>query len=465
MQRISLPHKFIPRDYQIPFLQAMDSGFRRACLVWHRRSGKDKTALNFTINEMFKRVGTYCYFFPTLKQGRKVIWMGMDFDGFRFINHFPKELIARKREDEMMIEATNGSIFYVAGSDNFDAVMGTNPVGLIMSEYALQDPRAWDFFRPIVRENKGWVIFLYTPRGKNHGYHVWERAGELPDTWFRQLLTVDNTLRPDGTPVLTPQDMAQERAEGMDEDMLQQEYYCSFTGGMAGQIYGKLMTAAREEGRIREVPHNPNIPVYTFWDIGVRDPTSAWFMQFPDDNQINVIRYYEDEGEGVGFYIRYLENLRMTEGYVYSEHYAPHDMANRGFGTGKSPQELASDLHYNFIPIERTRNIQHGIQNARALLPRCHFDAKNCKLGIDALENYCKEWDAKWKRYSDLPRHDWACHGADAFRTFAEGMRFKSGGGISKEQAEALRERYLGGSRGGPLDDDRDDFFDERLSF
>jgi len=33
----------------------------------------------------------------------------------------------------------------------------------------LQDPRAWDFIRPILAENGGLAVFNFTPRGANHG--------------------------------------------------------------------------------------------------------------------------------------------------------------------------------------------------------------------------------------------------------------------------------------------------------
>jgi len=414
---------------------------------------------------MYKRIGVYHYFLPTLKQGRKVIWDNIGYDGLKFLNHFPDELIARKREDEMKIETTNGSVFQIVGSDKFDAVMGTNPVGLIMSEYALQDPRAWDFFRPILRENKGWVIFLYTPRGKNHGFHLYKKAQQLKDTWFSQLLTVNDTRRPDGTPVLSEADIEQDRLEGMDEDMIQQEYYCSFEGGMAGQIYGRLMSDARKDGRVDVVPHDPNIPVVTFWDIGVRDPTTIWFAQFPTNYQVNFIDFYENRGEGVGFYLRKLDEFRIEKGYLYDKHYAPHDIDNVGFGTGESPKEIAMKLGWQLEMVERSRNINTGIQNVRSRLPQCHFDKENCGLGIDALESYHYEWDAKWKRYSDTPAHDWACHGADAFRTFGEGIILQRGGGMTQEAAQALRNKYVGGVSSGPLgsDDDYDDFFDDYI--
>ena len=82
---IKLPHHFVPRDYQRPFLSRMDSGCLRAVKVWHRRSGKEKTDLNFMINKAMQRVGTYFYGFPELNQGRKILWDGKNQTGIIII--------------------------------------------------------------------------------------------------------------------------------------------------------------------------------------------------------------------------------------------------------------------------------------------------------------------------------------------------------------------------------------------
>ena len=64
--------------------QAYESGYRRFCLVWHRRAGKDKTAFNVMVTDAVQNVGSYYYFFPTYSQGKKILWDGIDKDGFRF---------------------------------------------------------------------------------------------------------------------------------------------------------------------------------------------------------------------------------------------------------------------------------------------------------------------------------------------------------------------------------------------
>ncbi len=221
MAKIRIPHNYEPRPYQLPLCKAIDNGFKRAVSVWHRRAGKDKTLINIMVKEMFKRIGTYFYFFPTFKQGRMVIWNGMDMDGFPFMNHIPEEIRSRTSHQEMSIKLKNGSIFQIVGTDDIDRVVGTNPVGCVFSEYALQKPEAWEFIKPILRQNKGWALFNYTPRGLNHGWDIYQRALKQED-WFCELLTIKDTK------ALIETDIEAERADGMSENLINQEYYCDF---------------------------------------------------------------------------------------------------------------------------------------------------------------------------------------------------------------------------------------------
>ena len=143
-RRITLPFNYKPRDYQLPLLRAIDSGKNRAVWVAHRRSGKDLTAINIIAKKMFERVGAYYYLFPSYSQGKKILWNGMNRDGFKFLDYIPKELRKRTNNSEMIIETTNGSLMQVVGTDNMDSIVGTNPVGCVFSEYSLQDPAAWE---------------------------------------------------------------------------------------------------------------------------------------------------------------------------------------------------------------------------------------------------------------------------------------------------------------------------------
>lgn len=269
---VTIPHNFTPRPYQLPLLRAMDSGTRRACILWHRRAGKDKCALNLTIKKMFERVGVYYHCLPSYNQGRKVLWDGRGADGVKFLDHFPPEIVAKKNSVEMKIELVNGSVWQIIGADNYDSVVGANPVGIVFSEYAISDryPQAWDYFRPMLTENGGWAIFIYTPRGRNHGFERYKLALQNP-SWFTQILTVDDTK------AIRPEEIDQDRRDGMSEDMIQQEYYCSFLASTEAVLIAPMLI---EEAKRRDVSAYSNAPRVLGIDVA----------RFGDDRTAFVIR-------------------------------------------------------------------------------------------------------------------------------------------------------------------------------
>lgn len=413
---ITLPiEAFKPRDYQLPLLRAMDNGYKRAVSVWHRRAGKDLVMLNYIAKKMYERVGAYYYFFPTYKQAKKVIWDGMTRDGFKFTDYIPKELRKRTDNGEMLIEMQNGSIFRLIGTDNIDAVVGSNPVGCVFSEWSLQNPAAWDYVRPILAENGGWAAFIYTPRGKNHGFTLLELARAYPDTWYSEVLDVEKTK------AISPAVLNQEydeiyRKDGNDA-LYQQEYMCSFDVPIQGAYYASHLMAADREGRVGVVRYDPATPVHTAWDLGMDDSMSIWFFQIVGQ-EVHFIDYYESSGEGINFYIQYLQN----RGYIYGRHFAPHDIAVRELGTGKSRLEVAKSLGIVF-EVGKNLAVHDGIQAVRTVLPRCWFDKEKCDRGLSALRSYHKEWDEDNQVFKNRPEHDWSSHGADSFRTFAVGYR------------------------------------------
>lgn len=220
----TIPHDWAPRPHQLNLYQSFGHGkpFQRGCAVWHRRAGKDSCALNLTARDMFKRVGSYWHLFPEQTQARRAIWNGIDHQGRRIIDQFlPPVVRARTNAQEMLIETRNGSIWQMAGSDNFDSLVGSNPIGVVFSEWSLAQPDAWDYIRPILVENGGWALFIYTPRGRNHGYSTYMNALGA-ENWFCEMLTVDDTG------LISPDRIALERASGMSEAKIRQEFYCSF---------------------------------------------------------------------------------------------------------------------------------------------------------------------------------------------------------------------------------------------
>lgn len=371
--------------------------------------------MNLLVKKMFERVGTYFYFFPTYNQGKKILWDGRDGSGFKFMDHFPKEVIAKKNEAEMKIETTNGSLFQIIGTDNIDSVVGTNPVGCVFSEYSLQDPRAWDFMRPILAENDGWALFNFTPRGKNHAHTLFKSARDS-DEWFCQMLTADDTN------VLSKEVLDRERVEMIqkngDDSLFLQEYYCNFEAAITGSYYGNHLKIAEDQGRILDLSYEPTLAVDTFWDLGIDDATAIWFVQ-SHLNEVRVIDYYEAQGEGLSHFFQVLKK----RAYTYGTHYFPHDAEVRELSTGRSRKDFAQSLGIRPIRVLPKIAIEDGIEAARMILPKCWFDKTKCERGLDALRSYHKEYDEINQTYRTKPHHDWSSHAADAFRYLATGFR------------------------------------------
>jgi hypothetical protein len=415
MPKIRIPFDFSPRPYQLPILQAIDSGILRAVWAAHRRSGKDKVCLNLTSKKMLERVGTYFYLYPTYAQAKKAIWNGIDRDGKPFLHHFPEELIADKNETDMMIRYKNGSIFQLVGSDNVDSLMSTNPVGVVFSEYALQDPVAWGFLRPILAENGGWALFVSTVRGENHFYDIYELAKSDPAHWFCRMDKANETG------VFTPETLEQERKEIVrlygNDALFRQEYLCDFTVAIPGAYYTEQIAKAYEEGRIGRVPYEPSCLVDTWWDLGVNDRMAIWFTQ-QVGIEIRVIDYYENSGQGLPHYV----GIMKEKGYVYGDHNAPHDIEVRELTSGKSRRETAKTLGVDFKVVPNLKVID-GINAVRNIFNRCWFDATKCHDGINCLKNYRKVYDEKRKTYLNEPYHDFSSNGADSFRYMAVGIK------------------------------------------
>ena len=170
MPEVQIPHDWAPRPHQLPFFKAMDNGTRRACLVWHRRAGKGSATLNYSAKALFQQVCSVWHLFPVGVQARRSIWNGINADGKPILDQvFPHSIRKRTSSQEMLIELVNGSTWQLAGSDNYNSLVGSNPVGVVFDEWSLCDPAAWSYIRPILAENGGWAVFIYTPRGRIMG--------------------------------------------------------------------------------------------------------------------------------------------------------------------------------------------------------------------------------------------------------------------------------------------------------
>lgn len=392
-------NRFKARPYQLPILDAIENkGYKRVLAILPRRAGKDVTAFNLCIRQCLRKICVVYYIFPTYSQAKKVIWDSVTNDGDRILDYIPDELIESKNSQEMKIRFKNGSLLQLVGSDNYDSLMGTNPQGVVFSEYALQDPRAYQYIRPILVANDGWALFISTPRGKNHLWELYNIATNSDD-WFAYKLSVSETGHID------LESIERERADGlMSEDLIQQEYFCSFELGVEGAYYAKYLDKMRMRSQIGQVPWEAGFPVHTAWDIGVRDHTTVVFFQ-TIGMTVRIIDCYSNSKQGLEHYV----NVLKEKPYTYGKHIAPHDIKVKEFGTGITRLEKARQLGIIFT-VAANVGITDGIEAVRTMLSKVWIDEFSCKELIKALENYRQEFDARHKVYKGHPLHDWSSH-------------------------------------------------------
>ncbi len=391
---------------------------------------------------------------PEAEQARKAIWTAVNpHTGKRRIDEaFPPEIRENTNDQAMFIRFKNGSTWQVVGSDNYNSLVGAPPAGLVVSEWSLADPSAWAYLSPILAENNGWALFLYTSRGKNHGFSLYRSAKDRPE-WHVERQSVMETK------VFTPEALIDAKAdlvalygEEDGEALYEQEYFCSFEAAVVGSYYGRLLARLERDKRITAVPYDPSLPVYTGWDLGIDDATAVWFAQIAG-REIRIIDYAEFRGRGL---VEIAKDINAKP-YIYQEHYLPHDVDTREMTSAKTRKETLESIGLKPIRAGSQLPIQDGINAVRNMLPKCVFDETKCAVGLNALREYRVEFDAKNKTPRKTPLHNWASHPADAFRELAVQLwDYKQTEAILRNRvAQAEYDVYAVGSDGFSRDIER----------
>lgn len=406
--RIKIP--YTPRTFQREIHNQLATK-RFGVLVCHRRFGKTVLAVNHLIRGALtcsQERPRYGYIAPTYTQGKST--------SFDYFKHYsapvPDHVV---NQSELRVDYPNGGQARIYGGDNPDSLRGLYFDGVVLDEYGLHAAKTYsEVIAPTLVDRGGSALFCGTPNGKNQFFdiaqHAKARQAAGDPQWFYA------EYRASGTGLLDEGYLAAAR-QIMTADEYAQEFECSFEAAVKGAIFAKEIQAAREQGRILPIPVDPTLPVDTDWDLGVGDATAIWFSQTLRSGEIHLVDYYENSGEGLPHYV----SMLRQKGYNYGQHWGPHDIQVREFSTGRSRQEVAAQLGIKFLVTPRIRaeageEIEEGIHAARMLFGRCWFDAVRCEKGLEALMHYRRDYNQRLNEFKATPVHDWASHGADAFR-------------------------------------------------
>lgn len=408
------------RPYQAPLIRYMRGGIKhgmtasernecrkRKSAVWvaHRRSGKDVTCWQYMVEAALEDKGTYFYCLPEFTHARRVIWEGMLNDGVRFLDLIPAALVKSKNESQMKIELVNGSIIQLVGSDQYDRLVGTNPKGIVFSEYSLTHPMAWLILRAILAANGGWVIFNGTPRGKNHFWEMLQKAKQDP-AWFWAVDTAGTTG------VLSVEILNKERGE-MDLDVFNQEYFCSFDAATKGAYYSDQIVALREQKRMCKVPYEPALPVYTVSDPGDVVFAMVFFQVYGKEVRIiDADEMYSPSPSTI------YETIRSKPFKRYGKHFFPNDATVKKMGAAQKSlvmqMQEAGLTDIETLPPQTSK--MDGIKQVQTVFSSFWIDEKLETKVLEPLANYAPNYNERSNSYSSEPAHNWASHMSDAIR-------------------------------------------------
>lgn len=405
---ITIPYR--PRPQFAPFHARKK---RWSVTAAHRRAGKTVARVNDLIRAALtldKPDPRFAYVAPLYTQAKDIAW--------GYLKHYGMAIPgAEPNESELRLDFPNGGRVRLYGADNYERMRGIYLDGACLDEYGDMDPRAFpEVIRPALSDRQGWGDFGGTPKGRNHFHELiygdregrWCGAVNDPD-WYVAILKASETG------ILAADELADAR-KMMTPEQYAQEYECSFEAAILGAYYGKEIAQAERDGRITSVPHDPAHAVQTWWDLGYDDSTAIWFVQYVG-RELRALDYYEASGEALPHYVKHLD----AKPYRYGDHVLPHDVDAHELGTGRTRRETLHSLGLRNVKVIPAQDIMDGINAARLLLPRCWFDAAKCARGLEALRQYRADWDEKNKILRNKPMHNWASHGADAFRTGALG--------------------------------------------
>jgi hypothetical protein len=406
------------RAYQQPLHRYMTGGGKRAIEIAHRRWGKDEIALMTTCELAHSRVGNYWHCMPEFEQGRKALWNGVNaHTGKRRIDEaFPEYIRASKDEQQMLIRFQNGSTWQLVGSDRYNALVGAGVAGIVFSEWALANPSAWAYMRPMLEENNGWAMFITTPRGNNHAKAMYDHAVKHKDTWFAEVSSVLDTK------ALTNEQLEESLAEYISlygEDLgraqFEQEYLCSFNAAILGAYFGGEVARAEREGRICPTDIHSGQPIHTAWDLGKAVNNPIWCFQVVAGRP-RIVDFYRPETDDIEDWCKWLDD----KGY-HGEDYVPHDILTTEWGRGRTRMDTLRSLGRKPKRIPAV-SVADGLQAARKTLNVATLHAgddergQRMATGIDGLKNYRREWDDELKTFRQNPVKDWAEHIGSAFR-------------------------------------------------
>ena len=440
--------KLLPHQREVA-LKMMLPKKDRHVLVTHRRFGKTVLSCVKLLNsahrmkpeeymsQISKRTNEprsvyatpiFNYILPTQTQGERIAWP--------YLRQIGQQMGGKPEQKTLSIRFEhNNSIVRVLGCTKPDDLRGAYLDGAVIDEIASIKgfQKIWDeVLEPQFSDYGGWTIFTGTVRGRNHYYKIYQNAkkdieekGDNESRYTVSFYTAEDTT------VFSREELEERKKSNF--FAYRQEYMCDWDAPIEGSFFGELVSQAIEENRIRDFVIDPNLQVFTAWDIGRTDDTAIWFIQFTGESEIRLIDYMDGSGAGGTEWGRRVEARGRQRGYRFASkgHLLPHDGDHKRFeGTARDLVERGGVGYGQTQIIPRVPRVAIRIDQTREIFPYLVFHKTNCRVGIDKLSLYRREFNETRGAYVDTPFKDGNDHCADALGCLASFLNGDTSRGI-----------------------------------
>jgi hypothetical protein len=313
------------------------------------------------------------------------------------IKHFDLEVVKDNAKDKI-IELSNGSTIRMGSVNQVDSTVGRSYDLIIFDEAALAE--GMDAFnvalRPTLDKDNSKALFISTPRGRNNWF------AELYDRGWSDAFPEWVSIRADfrENPRMSPADIDEAR-KSMSNAEFRQEYEADFNTyeGQVWQFNFEECVADLSE------LDTSGMDIIGGLDVGYRDPTAFCVIAFDWDEE----QYYLlDE---------YFDSEKTTEQHAANISLMINKYEIDYIFMDSAAQQTRFDFaqNYDISTINAKKSILDGIAQVANITDNNKLTVdQNCHESLASLDQY--QWDPNPNLIKEKPKHNRACHMADAIR-------------------------------------------------
>jgi hypothetical protein len=374
--------------------------------------GKTHAAVMELTMAALKEKGVYVYIAPEKDQGVRAVWQKAE----DILKNIPNTNFNKAKS---FIKFPNDSMLYIlGGSTGPERIRGIHPRGMVIDEVAdLPYDFWWGSTYGSLQVNKGWVLFIGTPKGEDLFFDLYKNYGLNPQRPDWSAIKID--IHASG--LFTPEEISLMERD-TPKDAWEREFLCMFTGTLGGSYYNQIINELWERGKIGHFPLISTKPVIAAFDLGLVDKTAVWFAQEDPTGDIRVIDFVEDVNEDIYHWTQVLRGRP----YNYHEIILPHDGKKRSIGSKEhTPREIFGQHGFRVRDLPKTNSLVNDIAIVRSKLYTVIFDDnENVRIGLAHLRGYESARDRLTGEYADHPKEK-SPHrdAADAFRYLVLGFK------------------------------------------